>query len=668
MKHSYRADIDGLRAIAVLSVLLFHLDVPFFKGGYLGVDIFFVISGFLITRILRDEVWAGEFTYLNFYERRARRILPSALFILFLSVIGAALFFTPADMVNFGNSLMATLVFISNFYFWDHIGYFTGDAHVKPLLHMWSLSVEEQFYLIWPVLLAFLIPKTKNRILLIVMAVAGVASLAAAAYFNSIHPNATFYLLPFRLFEFLIGAGTVWLMAKPISKPIVNEILTVIGIVLIGISVTALIPVTAYPSLYTLVPCIGAAMVIYAAAQTRSRWLLANPVTVYIGLISYQLYLTHWPIYVFYKYRLLHALSDTDRLIIGVASVALAIPIYHLIDKPLRKVKTRAAMWRFFIAMGVVCVILAGVAVSIRASHGWPWRIEERFRTLITDPQAFHKAQYGGIAFMSDNVQTIGAAGTQPSFIIFGDSFSRQYAAGLDRLLKENNKSAIALWNAICLMTPDVSPVNRGPADEACNAQWDKVAALVAANPNLPIVVAHSWHTYKDISANKARQKYLFTSDTQYYQFMIYEIERIRVLAGENRKMVLIGVAPGMGDQQGIIRCFTMPTYLPNDCAASVSLPVSEMRQGLEFNQLADAYAKQHPNITFLNPRDVVCDDKTCWAFKGTELYYSDYIHFSVDGSWLFVNHFRDVFLGLNPVAPPAPTPAAALAPAATQP
>lgn len=658
MKQSYRADIDGLRAIAVLSVLFYHVDLGLFKGGYLGVDIFFVISGFLITRILREELAAGSFRFANFYERRVRRIFPSALFTLWFSLIGAAVLFSPADLVNFANSLMATLLFSANIYFWQHIGYFTGDAHVKPLLHMWSLSVEEQFYLIWPLMLAVFLRKQLARPLFAVMAVIGLLSIGAAVYLNNIDPNATFYLLPFRLFEFLIGGAVVWLIAYQPKKPIINELLTIAGIACMVIALTATIPVTAYPSLYTLVPCIGAALVIYAGAQTRSRWLLANRAAVYIGLISYQLYLIHWPIYVYYKYRLLQVLSETDKIIIVLASILIAIPVYHFIDKPLRKVGgTRALVW-FAVITSLLTITVAGLAISMRADKGWPWRIDEKFRTLISDPGAFHRAQYGGIAYIQKNEPfTLGDPGVAPSFIIFGDSFAMQYASALDRLLKENHRSATALFHAICTVTPNTTPVARGPVDEDCATKFDKARALMEGN-NLPIVVAHSWHTYKDIIANRARQKYIFTSDEHYTRFMIYELDQIRLTAGDQRRMVVIGVAPGMGDQQGVTRCFTMPTYIPNGCSDSVSLPASTMVAGVPFNTAAKAWAAPHPQITFLNPRDVVCDTEKCWAFKGTEMYYSDYIHFSGDGAWLFVNHFRDVFLGLQPAALPTSAPA----------
>ncbi len=653
MKHDYRADIDGLRAIAVLSVLLYHFDFGWLNGGFYGVDIFFVISGFLITRIIRDEVEAGSFRFANFYERRTRRILPSVLATLTLSLIGATLLFTPSDLVNAANALIASLWFVSNIYFWQHIGYFTGDVDVKPLLHMWSLSVEEQFYFIWPLALALLIRKTTRTIMYAVIAMLFIASLASAEFFRTTDPNATFYLLPFRIFEFIIGGAMVWAVAYTPTKRIISEILTVAGLALIAFAVIGSKATSQFPALTSLIPCIGAALIIFASKDCYSKTLISNRAIAYIGLISYQLYLVHWPLYVFYKYRLLEALDDWDKAILTLATFVIAIPMYYYIDKPLRAVRDTTALWRFGILMAIPALVLSLLAISIRMDNGWLWRIDERFRVLMSDPATFHSSQFGGAAFASRERQMLGTPNVAPSFIIFGDSFASQYAGALDKLLKENNKSAIGLFHAACVLTPDIAPRGRAAADEECNGKWDKALALMSGN-NLPIVVAHSWHTYKTILADKNRNPIEPATDAEYNALMIGQIEKIRLAAGPYRHMVIIGIAPGMGDQQGVIRCLSVPTFISNACSEKVSLPASEMRAGTEFNALARAYAAQHPNLTFLNARDVVCNEVRCIAFEGSKMYYSDYMHFSFDGAWLFVNHFKDVFLGLQETPIPA--------------
>lgn len=661
MKHGYRADIDGLRAIAVLSVVLYHLDFGIFHGGYFGVDIFFVISGFLITRIIRDELSAGTFSYLNFYERRTRRIFPSVLATLWLSLIGAGLLFAPPDLVNFANSLMSTMLFVSNVYFWQHIGYFTAAVDVKPLLHMWSLSVEEQFYFVWPFLLALLFKKTTRRISCAVIAFVFLASLAAAEYFGGVDPNGTFYLLPFRMFEFIVGGAMVWLVGHQPKHRSVNEILTLAGIAAMLFALLGQSGNLPFPSLYSLVPCIGAALVIYAGANARSRILIANRPMVYIGLISYQLYLVHWPLYVFYKYRLLSSITDADKFVLLALTFVFAIPMYHFLDKPLRRVGSRESLYNFATWMAALAVVLSLITLTIRLDKGWTWRIEERYRVLMNDPASFHRDQYGGAGFASRELQTLGAPNTKPSFIVFGDSFAAQYATGLDHLLKQNNKSALAIFQHSCVITPDVAPRNKSKIDDQCNGKWEEVAKLMIGN-NLPIVVAHSWHTYNSAIADKQRNPVEFANSADYTRFMIGQIERIRQAAGADRRMILIGLAPGIGDQQGVIRCFSIPSIIPNKCASHVSMPATEMREGQEFNTAARIYASAHPNVTFLNARDVVCDAQQCWAISSGKLYYSDYIHFSIDGSVLFVNHFKDVFLGLAddsgaepPMGPPPP-------------
>lgn len=201
----YRAEIDGLRAVAVISVILFHAGFEFFSGGFVGVDIFFVISGYLITTIILAELDAGKFSIVNFYERRARRILPALYLVLAACMPFAWLLLLPSDMMSFSKSLLTISAFISNIFFWSERGYFGTATELKPLIHTWSLAIEEQYYPIFPILLIVL--ANKRRVFLIVtLTVAGVVSLGLSAWLTKVHADSAFYLLPTRLWELLIGS------------------------------------------------------------------------------------------------------------------------------------------------------------------------------------------------------------------------------------------------------------------------------------------------------------------------------------------------------------------------------------------------------------------------------------------------------------------------------
>jgi peptidoglycan/LPS O-acetylase OafA/YrhL len=209
----YRSDIDGLRAIAVLSVIFYHFGVKTFSGGFVGVDVFFVISGFLITRLIMDAAGNGTFTFGSFYLRRARRLLPAMLFTIFVSFVLGAVLFTPTHFERLGGSALHGLLSISNFFFWNESGYFDADSAVKPLLHLWSLSVEEQFYFIWPLSVVLLLKIPFSRIVMpVIFVLLGVASWAFTEWCLDVDPSAAFFLLPSRIVEFCLGAIMVWVV------------------------------------------------------------------------------------------------------------------------------------------------------------------------------------------------------------------------------------------------------------------------------------------------------------------------------------------------------------------------------------------------------------------------------------------------------------------------
>ncbi|WP_089729515.1 acyltransferase family protein [Candidatus Thiosymbion oneisti] len=394
---SYRPDIDGLRAIAVSSVLLFHLDVEMFSGGFVGVDVFFVISGFLISRLIKDEVEKKKFSFSNFYVRRARRLFPALFFTFVVSFVFALLMFSPQHFERFGGSLLHAAISLSNFYLWSESGYFDLESSVKPLLHTWSLSVEEQFYLFWPIVLVTLLRTGFKYGVPIFLMISGAFSL----YLNQVFldgrvsfisdlsstvaewikegPATIFYLAPFRVFEFAIGASLVWFVHTQPKSRIVSDVIFLTGLVFIAISVVFYTKETLFPSYYALLPCVGAALVIYSGGNAVfSSKLLNNKVAVNIGLISYSLYLAYWPLIVFYKYYLYDELVARDKIIIVVASFVIAYMMYYFIEQPFRRPRyTGGAQSKG--AVGFICVSLTLLVVVLGAyvwvNSGWKWRV-----------------------------------------------------------------------------------------------------------------------------------------------------------------------------------------------------------------------------------------------------------------------------------------------------
>jgi peptidoglycan/LPS O-acetylase OafA/YrhL len=372
----YRPDIDGLRAVAVLSVMFFHVGFARFSGGWVGVDVFFVISGYLITRLIRDEYEAGRFSFAGFYARRARRLFPSFFFTVAASFIAGSLIFDPVYLQHFAGEVVYAIVAASNFFYWLDGGYFGVAEQYKPLLHTWSLGVEEQFYLIWPLTIV-LVLRYCRRYLWLVLTAAALASLFLAEYFFwADKARAVFLLLPGRIFEFAIGAMLVWLVGFQNRSRLLLDAALLLGLALILVAVLGFTTKTPFPGIYALVPCLGAALAIFGGTSAHLRWILANRLMVGIGKISYSLYLAHWPIIVFYSYHRLNPLDHLEQAMICAGSIAAATLMYTLIEQPFRdprrvKFSSRAALG---LACSVAMLILLIPSAIVWAKGRLLWR------------------------------------------------------------------------------------------------------------------------------------------------------------------------------------------------------------------------------------------------------------------------------------------------------
>ena len=331
----YRREIDGLRAVAVLPVILFHTGFSVFSGGYVGVDVFFVISGYLITSILINDLEQGNFSIAGFYERRARRILPALFFVMAACLPFAYMWMLPTQLKDFAQSLVAVVFFASNIFFWRESGYFAADAELKPLLHTWSLAVEEQYYLLFPVFLLLTWRFGRSRVFWSVVVIS-VASLLIAEWGWRNKPSANFYLAPTRAWELLAGSICAFLSVGKAQRS--SNVLSVIGLGLIIFSIFAYDANTPFPSVYTLVPVVGTALVIlFAEKETWVARLLSLRSLVGIGLISYSAYLWHQPLFAFARIRSLTEPSHELMGLLAAMSLLLAWATWYWIEQAFRK-------------------------------------------------------------------------------------------------------------------------------------------------------------------------------------------------------------------------------------------------------------------------------------------------------------------------------------------
>jgi len=384
----YRSEIDGLRAIAVMPVVLFHAGLAGFDGRFVGVDIFFVISGYLITTILINDIESNCFSFLNFYVRRARRILPALFLVTTVCIPFAWFLMLPGQFKDFSQSLVAVSLFLSNVLFWLESGYFDTVAEFKPLLHTWSLSVEEQFYLIFPLFLTVAWRFGKNKAFILIL-VLSICSLLLSELLSRTSVSANYYLMPTRVWELFAGSITAFTIQR--YGVIKNNICSLFGITLIIISVITFDKHTPFPSLFTLIPVFGSVMVIlFARHDTIVAKILSTKLLVGVGLISYSIYLWHQPVFAFTKLRY-ETISPLGILTLFLTISLLAIFTYEYVEKPFRsKIIPNRAIYVFSIS-GIIVLASLGLFFSNMAFKLHPmaeiYRATERnmYETMKVD-------------------------------------------------------------------------------------------------------------------------------------------------------------------------------------------------------------------------------------------------------------------------------------------
>jgi len=363
----YRKEIDGLRSIAVIPVILFHGGFSWLSGGYIGVDVFFVISGFLISSIILKEQEQGTFTIAGFYERRARRILPALFLVLLVTLPFALYWLLPFELVDFGKSLVAVNLFSSNFLFWQESDYFAATSAQIPLLHTWTLAVEEQFYILFPVFI-MLFWNLGKRWLVVIISTIALLSLGLSEWGWREFPEANFYLLPSRAWELMIGALVAfYLHSKEQPKGLLNQWGSLAGLAFIILPLFLYDEEIPFPSLYTLAPTFGTALVIlFTTADTLVYRFLTLPLLVGIGLVSYSAYLWHQPLFVFARFM---SLEEPSLLLMGALSIATLILAYlswRFIEAPFRNrqqfTRKQIFMGSFFMSLSLIFIGFALVS------------------------------------------------------------------------------------------------------------------------------------------------------------------------------------------------------------------------------------------------------------------------------------------------------------------
>jgi peptidoglycan/LPS O-acetylase OafA/YrhL len=603
----YRHEIDGLRAIAVMAVILNHAGIGAISGGFVGVDVFFVISGYLISQIILKDLRAGRFSLAAFYERRARRILPA--FVAMIAVITplAALWMPPWELAAYGKSVVAAALSASNFLFWREAGYFDAASQTKPLLHTWSLGVEEQFYLLLPLALMLLI--RRDRLMISLVVIAALLSLGLSEIGWRWKPEANFYLLPTRAWELLAGVLCAMITARRAPRP--DDRLAGLGVALVIGAVVIFDEATPTPSLYALIPVGGATLILMfiRPGGVVARALSWRPIAL-IGLISYSAYLWHQPIFALARIRGEEAPSDTLMLALVAASVGVGWLSWRFVERPLRRPATgmplrtrRGVLVASGAALGAMALIGAGGWASGGLLH---LKTDAMQRSYLASakPSPFRDTCHtGGAAFTSPAKSCVFFAPTA-SWAVLGDSHGVELSYALARALEPRGIGVRQLTFSGC------APSFGTGADTPC-ARWteqavryliedariDTVVVSYRLNMHLPRDPAGVWTAYRDMAA---------------------------ALAASGKRLILIRQAPELPAPMLDMAMADGRTAIPG-----LSWADWQDRR----RRSSDRFQEEAPDAMIIDPAEAFCTPSGCLAGKDGSSFYFDDDHMSVAGA-----------------------------------
>jgi peptidoglycan/LPS O-acetylase OafA/YrhL len=659
MQIKYRSDIDGLRALAVLSVLFYHLDFSLFSGGFSGVDVFFVISGYLITSIIAKELDTGQFSFSAFYERRIRRILPAYFFLLISTTLASFLIYTPETMVQYGRAMRYTLVFISNLLFAREVNYFDTSFNNSPLLHTWTLSVEEQFYLIWPVILVLswkYLSRRKFSPLLIFLLI---SSFIASEILLFTLPKLSFYMLYSRAWEFGAGALLALSIFPRIHSKKSLELFSFLGFILLCVSFMGLDDTTRFPGFYATFSVAGTALIIFTGQGHHTsyvhRFLSCKPF-VSIGLISYSLYLWHWPIITYTKYYLSRNLLLYESFFIILASIFIATLSYKYIEKPLRKTKNsvgntkKKPSKKIFIFVAVIIISFVKLATTIEKTGGFPWRFPEIQQTDLYSVNPLRKhCHISQSETTPENKETCSRNYGNKKAIIWGDSHADHYSLALDDWARKENITLRQITKSACVPLAgdfDIYLLKENKHYEkytSCRAFNENILHLIDNDAIDIVVIAGRWSGY--LPEDTELGLYLLdgtrATPSQANTEAIFKenfSQMVNQLVRKQKEVILLGQVPLF--TQNPAECFykditPIRKYLQSasdtDSHCDVTRVVAE-REVEKANSFFRQLAKQD-GVQFFDPLDQICDENTCSALQKGKILYRDRNHLNNAGS-----------------------------------
>lgn len=629
----YRPDIDGLRAIAVISVILYHFKVGVFSGGFVGVDIFFVISGYLITKGILEKQKTGKFEFPDFYFRRIRRLIPALLATVAVSYAAAFALFSPTDFKQMSGSTIYALSGLSNFFFWMESGYFDTDSIVKPLLHTWSLSVEIQFYIIWPIVL-IISSKTTSKPLIPTLLLAIISGYAAVSYLN-IDSSGAFYLAPFRIHEFLFGAIAL-LCERLNTKKYLCDAAYAVGLILTGYSIFLFsVKTTAFPGFAAMVPSAGAALMIFGGAKTKLAIPFSSKIATKIGEISYSLYLVHWPLMVFVSYVLIDDISTPETIGLIASTYVLAVALYLTIEKPFRSAaKSRLNGSEFSLATLACSIAIIFISANSWAKDGWDWRIPEELRNITKVNQAELNKYVWEREIELDTKIGFDLSNNKEKILVIGDS----QAADIVNMLAEGGYTTNTdIVSRIVVTNCSTFYIDNTEADNF----FTKVNSLTIQSPELIAPCKEMMTRAMDstLLANTDKIYIAFHWNTETLDYNLKAIEKLQSLT--KAKVYVFG-QKGLSKSSIDIATSAGPTMEINQFAARFK---SKQTQKL------NAMLSVQKNITFIDMMQITCPSETSCVVLTPQKkpIFFDPAHLTKDGAQYLGSSFYSLITAAKP-------------------
>lgn len=626
---TYRPEIDGLRALAVIPVIFMHAGADLLRGGYVGVDVFFVISGYLITAIILRELEQDRFSIARFYERRARRILP-ALFVVMIATMGLGIIWLlPADLETLSKSMLAVLAFVGNAFFWYKSGYFETSAELEPMLHTWSLAVEEQFYVLYPITLLLIWRSARRYVLWSVVTVA-IISFGLAQWASTAMPVANFYLLPFRAWELALGALIAIRSTRGHGSKMsvrTRELGASLGFAMILTSIALFNAETPHPSGYTLLPTLGAAaIIVFATPTTFVGRLLAHPLPVAIGLVSYSAYLWHQPLFALARHAYFGHPPAYVMAVLAMASLLLAYLSWRLVEQPYRNRQKMPAnrIWRQVLIGAALLLIIAGIGAAgriLRAAEsergGDP--LEHRLRVNVGLGPACEGAF---------NMSPVCRTSDEPEIIIWGDSYAMHLVPGFVSDMPDVR--LIQATMSACGPLLGVAVVDRKRSvswAEKCIRNNDRVLDYLRETPSVRyVVLSASYAMYAEEGRNVLLRDGRIVPVGDYGRgAFAATIDSVKALG---RKVVVF--APMPQDGRDIGRCLARASLTGTgyrECEIIWAAALDVGRVSDEFLRLFDGEVK------VVRPSDALCGGAFCRVRLNNALLYGDTSHLTYEGA-----------------------------------